>query len=187
VDRELTAPSLAFINATEARTRAESPVIFSWKKNANVQVKLMRVAFLSRPPGDGAPANVELRPLAARVLPGSPVRVQFHWRLEGPAQARYFDVTVRDVSGGKVDWVRRNLLGTSVIWDDAASGRKVWQVRATLEDGRVVVSPSAGVEIPGGGVFPFVVLLGAVGGACGLAYYLAGRRKRLRPQPGQTG
>ena len=186
VDSNLNAAQLDFVNSLESRTKSEPPLIFSWKSNANVQVKLIRVSVLGEvgtTPDPGA--DISIRLLAARVLEGSPRRVQFQWRMEGEAQPRYFDLTVRD-SSRKVDWISRNLIGSSAVWNGANSGKKTWQVRAVLEDGREIMSPARPFEIPGPGIAPILLTLAGLAALGGGIYYFAGRRRNSKRTGTQT-
>src|SRR5436305_14341948 len=91
---------------------------------------------------------------------GPPESVRFLWKVEGSQKARNFDITVSDASSRKAEWSSRNLISNSAVWPKPGGGKKSWQVRAVLEDGREILSPAAPLEVPSADAGEIVGVLG---------------------------
>ncbi len=185
VDSNLMPAQQDYVNEFEAATRMESPVIFSWKQNSHVQVKLIHVAITTTTATTSTSASTDAKStngitlrLQSPTILKSPDRVQFRWVRQGGTTPRSYELTVRDAPSRKIEWQQRGLLSSSAVWNEPKSGKKLWQVKAVMDDGSEIMSTVVPLEIPGssiGAIFMALLLLGAAGGT---AYYLAGRRTR---------
>jgi hypothetical protein len=153
-------------------------LIFSWKRNSHVQVKLMRIRMTQElaSSGVGATPAAVVQLIGARVLE-SPRRVQFNWRMSGGVKAMHFDLQVRDASTRKLVFSRNNVLGGSILYPDPKAGKYHWQVKATLTNGSEVLSPAAALQIPGSGPWGLLALLAAIAGVGGAAWYYKKRER----------
>jgi hypothetical protein len=175
VDSDLTNDQQTYVNDFESRAQVETPLILSWARDNHVQIKFLRIGIAGVAPDDKEPASASVQLLAARVLE-DPRRVQFAWKVNGAA-ARHYSLQVRDAATRNLVFARNNVLSNSVLYPNPKAGRFHWQVTATLENGALVASPAAIVQVPGSGPWAWIGLLGALG-AVGYGAWYYSKRKR---------
>lgn len=169
-DSTLNQEQQAYVTDSESRTTVVSPLIFSWKRDNRVQIRL--VQFNVRPPEPPQPPQPpepppqtkngpqgpekEHKPALLQLLPAkllsSPRRLQFGWKYAEPDKVRDYEIHVRDARPPqKQVFSKQGLIAASVQFRDPPKGTYRWHVVAKLEDGGEVRSETDSVTVPGGG------------------------------------
>jgi hypothetical protein len=181
IDADLTDAQQRFVNEFEAGSETETPLIYTWRDNQHVQVKLVNVRMTSTSPGSdvnppiGSIGDIQL--LGATVNRSGPL--QFSWRLASVIPARYYQVVVRD-SSNQIVFTRSRVLSESLAYPQPRTGRLTWRVTATLENDVQIASPAGIVDVPGTGAGQILMLVVAIAGAILLTLYMRRRRERKR-------
>jgi hypothetical protein len=166
IDANLTDAEREFVNHSETAAHPDAPVIYSWRPDKRVQIKLIRTHIPSpsaesgvQPPQDGS-----IRLLGATVLSRGQ-GVQFRWSLSSSVPRKYYQFLVRDPKSNRIVFTRDRVLGESLTYADPPRGFLKWQVVVTLENGSILTSPIGVVKVPGADSLQ-IVLVGLV--VCGV-------------------
>jgi hypothetical protein len=186
VDANLSEPQQQYVNQFESSMQTESPVIFSWRKNRRVQVKLIRARALTR--GPGAPTTPVAKTATIQLLSAKPVAnppsVQFNWKASDPAAFQSYSLTIKDDATRAKVFSRASLLGTSASWQAPPSGKYTWQVSGALQDGSQVNSAAGQFEVEGGSLAWVMLPLLALGAIGGTLWWMNSRKGRKRGDRG---
>ena len=177
VDAELNSEQRQFVNSFESRVQTDPPVIYSWRTNPRVQVRLM--SFKSMRRGPVAPSDVSpsasVRLSSARLYE-SPKRVSFTWSIVPDTPEVLYDIAVQNKRSGVVSFSRSGVLALSAIWPNPDSGDYVWKVTARLSDGTRLSSTAAPLSIPGASVGPVLLWGGLLAAFTIVVWHLSKRR-----------
>ncbi len=168
VDSDLSADQRSFSNQFESKTSSEPPVIYSWRTNPRVQVKLLRFSGLEGSDRAGSPVGPQVAEMPRLSIVGtqffdSPNRlVVMRWKLTGDATDVTYSVSVSDPGKGVAVFVRKGLPSQTVAWPAPPSGQFAWRVTASLRDGTSISSSTVPLMIPGASFVPIMLGVGGL-------------------------
>ena len=185
IDSDVDQAQQQFANEFQASSKIETPVIFTWKKDRRVQVKLIAISAKeassnSAPPPQPAAPSASIRILESRVSTESN-RIYFRWQVQPNVPVHSFRLLLRDSKTGRVAKEQGPLAAVySTMIEAPGSGEYSAIVTADFEDGSQIQSRPVVVTVKGrnGGVVAVVLILAVIGG--GLWYAsVRGQRRNL--------
>lgn len=189
IDSSVDPAQQRFVTEFQASSKIETPVIFTWKQDRRVQVKLIATSVKetngngAAPPPQAPTASVHI--LESRVSADSN-RIYFRWQVQPSVPVHSFRLLLRDAKTGRVAKEQGPLAAVySTMIEAPHSGEYSAIVTADFDDGSQIQSRPVVVTIKGrnGGAVAVVLILAAVGAGVWYASVRGQRRATERRGP----
>jgi hypothetical protein len=182
IDADMTDAEIRYVNEFEAASTSSIPLILTWKRDPRLQIKLIRFKPATTPP---YPPDDHLHGPVVHLVEASrsskPDALRFHWRIDGHADVRNYNVYVRDEKGRTVFSPAR-LLSQNAIYPNPVSGKLSWFVIANLDDGTQLKSSVGTVVVPPSSSSGTIFLLLLVLAGAGFVGYQWWRKKGIKEE-----
>jgi hypothetical protein len=189
IDSDVDPAQQRFVTEFQASSKIETPVIFTWKQDRRVQVKLI-VTSIKEVSGNGAPpaapaSTASVHIVESRVSADSD-RIYFRWQVQPSVPVHSFRLLLRDAKTGRIAKEQGPLAAVySSMIEAPHAGEYSAIVTASFEDGSQIQSRPVIVTVKGrnGGVVAIVLILAAVGAGVWYASVRGQRRAIERKGP----
>lgn len=167
VDARLSDLQVKFIDDFASGMSVRTNAILSWVQNPRVQIRFLQYSEnldggLRAQPSDPSAGTGSLRLNTPKLTRDD--ALELSWSFDGVGAPRSYDVEIMGLPDQRQLFLRKNLLGTSVTFENPPRGVLSWTVTATLDDGRTVRGRSTYTHQGGSGLFGLLIGLLAIAG-----------------------